>query len=932
MGDRVRYANSAYEVLEANNDDTFVYGKYAIVPIGDLSGVDRTMGYYVPATNDVGLDLSLLINGIEFPGVDVHGLNFSINDGWDGSNGWDIEPWDLLAIGANGYADFSDSLLDTVYESKYPGPDPSDPSAPDQMYSLDRYSDSIDTYDGVRASDVDVDGAAFIDAHYSHSPEELIPGITYDTLSLNITSRTGFDYTGVGYAFDLNSVIYFVNSTFNSYSFSSLLTEPVTLMVFNLSTGKTLLKGFDYTVDWVNSSINVTSGTTPGDTIRLTMTGVGGGDIVLKSSFTGADMSQITYETIDDGTVTINSYNVLALPEEIRKSVIIINGIELLPASISIVQPTEIIDGNDQIIDPYSVEISFPTNDSDVIVMSILGHGSLNNENMYRTNNFRVGGSLASIFGISVFGIDHFSDDSILLTEFIMLDNEVSARLAQMNAIVELNGLRLRSPEGIQYISTGRTNYLFPQHSDAGNDGAYYQGGIADDEVVVFYKGELLEHVSGYTISPPEGVPTSIFGLAEFNNSTFADYSETIPRYITLTFVPEFGAEIEIYITTESPYRFADTTVNGYVQQELIIDPTEITLVNDDMLNVISYSDVSELNLLTETYVGPTILPPDGNNTGNILTNIFESTQSDLIVADRLWVTLNGARLNADTDFEVFGNFIRIFGSIIEDDDVVIITTLTSNTVQDGLSFRYFKDMRDNSATYKVSAESTTKLVANLLDTDDIIYVEDAQKLPVPQLNKGVFGMIMISGERILYRSIDFDNNTISGLRRGNAGTGADSHSVGSLVYNTSKFLIVPGTAIYGGYNSFLRSDITIENNVVTSTIEIDGVEVEVDDTIHVDDVGLLSRASWEAEGFGNIIIGDFLIKFTSKDFDNSLVSGLTLRRINTPVVGLIEYPASTEIKDASPDAIWYNSDGVRPSNGVPLQYQDTIQANFIKS
>ena len=56
---------------------------------------------------------------------------------------------------------------------------------------------------------------------------------------------------------------------------------------------------------------------------------------------------------------------------------------------------------------------------------------------------------------------------------------------------------------------------------------------------------------------------------------------------------------------------------------------------------------------------------------------------------------------------------------------------------------------------------------------DDIIYVQNAQRLTQPDPVAGVFGVVTIDGERIMYRERNLANNTISSLLRGTAGTAA---------------------------------------------------------------------------------------------------------------------------------------------------------------
>jgi hypothetical protein len=91
-GTQVRYLN---RVWEANADDstgiqsdTFDPDQWTIVNPALLSGVDRTMGLYTPTANEPGLSLPLLIDGVEYPGVQMFGV------GYDQYPGFDIAPFD----------------------------------------------------------------------------------------------------------------------------------------------------------------------------------------------------------------------------------------------------------------------------------------------------------------------------------------------------------------------------------------------------------------------------------------------------------------------------------------------------------------------------------------------------------------------------------------------------------------------------------------------------------------------------------------------------------------------------------------------------------------------------------------------------------------------------------------------------------------------
>lgn len=73
--------------------------------INILNAVDRIISKYEPTVNMPGKDITQLMKGIEFGGVEIQGLNFVVSSGWDGlpwfTQGWDTfvnEFKDLLVI------------------------------------------------------------------------------------------------------------------------------------------------------------------------------------------------------------------------------------------------------------------------------------------------------------------------------------------------------------------------------------------------------------------------------------------------------------------------------------------------------------------------------------------------------------------------------------------------------------------------------------------------------------------------------------------------------------------------------------------------------------------------------------------------------------------------------------------------------------------
>jgi len=247
---------------------------------------------------------------------------------------------------------------------------------------------------------------------------------------------------------------------------------------------------------------------------------------------------------------------------------------------------------------------------------------------------------------------------------------------------------------------------------------------------------------------------------------------------------------------------------------------------------------------------------------------------------------------------------------------IVILEVDPATTV---LEFRIFQDMRGIQATYRMTDSSTTELTQELSVTDDIIYVADASALTIPNFDINLWGVLTVNGERIMYREIDFFNNTVSSLRRGTAGTAVDSHSAGSLVYNLGRTNL-----LIEEYQDYYDSSVTLSDGTTTvfsaaSNIIIDQYNAEfIDRAILVYVGGILQELSVDYEignGFDVALYGTGL-------FDNSAQQ---IVFFNPP-------PAGREVLvTVRRGTTWYQPGEYLPSNGVALQYTNTKPAQFFK-
>jgi hypothetical protein len=188
-----------------------------------------------------------------------------------------------------------------------------------------------------------------------------------------------------------------------------------------------------------------------------------------------------------------------------------------------------------------------------------------------------------------------------------------------------------------------------------------------------------------------------------------------------------------------------------------------------------------------------------------------------------------------------------------------------------------------------------------VLPTDDVIYVDDVSRLSVPSLEFGIFGFVTINGERISYRDINVENNTISGLRRGTAGTGTASHDVGTPVYDIGIVNLLPP-----------EFQVKIDREDFTA----DGVQTQ----FVTENIQLAAPGSLEAV---EVWVGGTLQEPETYSVDSVDPVSVTLTQAPPAGVGV-----TVSIKQS---LSWYEPGATTASNGIALQDQTTAAARFIR-
>jgi len=788
-GTQVRYDNVVWQADSSDSSGvqsaTFNPEEWLLVNAGTLSGVDRTQGYYTPGPNEIGLDLPLLIDGLDYPGVQVFGPLFSQNTGYDVGN-FDINPYDNISYGPEGRPTYDPAILDAIYESAY-----------------------LDPFLGTRATDVNVDGGAYIDTYSSHAPEELIPGSEFDTLDLRVYTRPGSDWAQNGHGFAEYSYGITVTQLPQTYDFS-LWYDQVPFFVsgslFNQTTGVELLgAGINFTVDWIAETFTVTSGCNIGDTLVGTAYGIGGGNQLYRERFKGTAGTSVTIPV---------EYN------QIQEVVVWADGQNYTNVTFA--------EGSNN---TTVVTFGTPFTSSDVVTIYVLGPTTI--------------GSTTVNYSWSTLDTQYISAQTGVPT--YNLTNSL-AYTNPANMIVNVNGRRARTAAGAEYIGDGSTAYELPDRL------GFSQSLIADNEVLVYINDIPQTLGVDFTVEPYNG------STREVIFTTAPDIGDHVLLAVTT------NTQCRI----DSGQLFFDIT-QGLVPGDG--DTISVITWNDtrqqDILTKVFVGPVTTGVTVTEGYDdtdfdAATVSDTPGSfdySTGITVTVNDIQLGRAIIDPYRLWVTINknttggGQRLFYGQDFTIVGEELVLTSGIMDITDVLMVTEFTDSTVPEAMAFRIFQDMRGVQATYRITPATTTALSQQLGISDDVVYVVNADALDEPALASNIWGVLTVNGERIMYRERDTTNNTVSGLLRGTAGTAIAEHPVNSIVYNLGRGNLMPeqfqnyinnSTFMGDGSTTTYTTDINLDSE--DSTIIDEAVEVYVGGTRQTGNYNIIGSGPVQVE------------------------------------------------------------------------------------
>jgi hypothetical protein len=865
-GALVRYDNRVWRAASidstAVSDPTFNPDNWQPVAAADLSGVDRTMGYYIASVNSPGLELPLLIDGIEYPGVQVWGDYFGGN----------------VVVDADYQSSFDDAAL------------------------------------GTRAIDVNVDGGEFIGPYEGHAPEELVNGSEFDTLDMRIYTRPGSDWQLNGHGFEISTVNYVYDSVTNSrLSWANQTDHPVQVLVSNQTTGRDAVMDVDYFINWDDRSIDIipNAGFDNGDIVNIAVYELGGGSQLYRVNYAGNQISDNTVivpvntSEITDVAVFVNGeisgtptwvpyidsvawsiVDTYLLNSVVNSAGIYYRAVQAVPIGIAITDTAYW----ETFVPTLLSQVTLVSElvDADGVAIVVFGTTTPNNYSWSTPQRQYI-----------------FVDQTIIDTGIIELENNLQGTNT-VNMVVTRNGLRLTPPAGIEYRGDGSsTSFGLPQRLGE----SFVQSTInAPIDVQVWINNVLQVQSVG-----------SITGSYSVTNW---DGSNIPGRQVVFNIAPSPDDVILIVVSTLSDYN----AIDGILQLSFIPNL-------GDVIAVTTWNDTAQQEILTQVFVGPVI-------TSTVVSEGFDSTvfddglitdgpgtfdysvgiglnrndfllQRENVIAGRLWVTLNGTRLFEGQDFTVENNYLILASGAIASSDILAVTQFTDSIVPEATALRIFQDMRGVQATYRITDSTTTALSQALLASADIAYVDNASALTAPNLPAGRLGVVTIDGERIMYRQRDTALNTISGLRRGTAGTAAADHNVGAAVYD-----LAGGNLLAQEYQDYVVSQTFVADGSTTmfnvTEFDVKVIDPEDSTTTYINDLVEVYVAGVRQYPVGLNKFGDL----TPSQYPFSVLSlselVIDFFTDNNPVNPIVAPPAGVEITVLQRRGkSWYNTGAV---------------------
>ena len=745
-----------------------------IKDISLLNAADRIQYYYNPVSGQIGKDLSQLMTGIDYGGVQVNGLGFDISGGW-GNKPYATEAWDLYD------KTFTDYIA-TTSSGQYSFTLNYTPASGTQMNFYYVYSGTTIRLDDPNYGTVDQTNANAIMLPVTASGNTnvfVIPNtFTVAAGAKIIIRQSTSDGSITPQAGDYDTVISGGNMAYSS----ALGIDPAELIVDG--------DGF----------VTPTSSSAPEEVVPGQVVDAVAIKVFDRPS-SGAANVKIDSHRADGKS---NTYGMTQQPNSPQAVIVKIGSTILTPTTDFTVDYKNrniilaSVPALNTLVSIFSISFSgqhildFDSFVGDGITTEFVTHATWLSSftsviyldgNIVTPVTFKTDQSydLANVVGIRFASAPAAGQ---LITYMIVSGDQQSFALTRTETVSANGGLTytLQYPIGVSLMNESNMIVRVDQNILRAPISQYYTIGsnrlsyIVDSAKIQPYTMQATDIVvlaDGNSLILGVDFTVDLSGLTVKINKTI--YNTYKSKQLTISVITHDGYSYNAstgQITFKQAYTSANNIqiFSSYKHDTLDIQRTEVTAL-------------TSVTLATDSpayYAYKSIF-------GGIIT-----LDRTVIDDNYIWIAKNGTLLVPSVDYKLLDNKQSVQLAVnASDQDVFSLITFGSNILPVGIAYMQFKDMLNRTTYKRLNANKQTRLVRDLYYNDTIIEVVDTSAFGLPNAAANRPGVIEIRGERIEYFGIV--GNTFTQLRRGTMGTGTPArHKAASYVQDIGGVETIP--------------------------------------------------------------------------------------------------------------------------------------------
>ena len=317
-------------------------------------------------------------------------------------------------------------------------------------------------------------------------------------------------------------------------------------------------------------------------------------------------------------------------------------------------------------------------------------------------------------------------------------------------------------------------------------------GSLSGSHMKVFLNGRELEFLQEWTFE----------GALAFNPNVSPD-AQPGSTVILNRGIAVAGDELKVYVMDNGQYRLGYWDENDAYVDTSGVDSTAPVIYFDetynigDVIRVYQFSNHDGQGIDREKYdvVQRTEMTyqSQGYYDYRQLKRGLIKLRQEAVGVDYVWASLNGKWLTPTADYILLENknYIEFITPVVDGDTIDIIH-FSNPPISNKFGWRQFKDMLNRTHYKRLSKDDQYTLAEPLNWYDRTITVLETEgNLPTPDPKGKIPGVLFIDGERIEF--FRRDGNVLKQLRRGTLGTGIkDSYDAGIKFYNQSIDSTIP--------------------------------------------------------------------------------------------------------------------------------------------